>query len=51
MRSVLEIKRNIEFIQKEIRLARSEGEDEQTLDLMYEDLDELQEELWSVQSA
>jgi hypothetical protein len=49
MRTVEEIKLNIEALRKEIRYAQLEGQ-EYEVELMLADLDELQEELWDAQT-
>lgn len=48
MRTVEEIKLNIEALRQEIKHAQLEGQ-EYEVELMLEELDELQEELWSAQ--
>jgi hypothetical protein len=50
MRTVEEIKRDIQALRQEIKYAQVDGQ-EQEVELMLADLDELQEELWSAQSA
>ncbi len=50
MQTVDEIKRNIQALKQEIKYAQLEGE-EREVELMWKDLEELQEELWRVQSA
>jgi hypothetical protein len=50
MRSIKVIQQDIAAIKVAIREARTEG-NEQEVDLFYEDLDELQEELHSAQTA
>lgn len=49
MRTVEEIKLNIEALRQEIKYAQLEGQ-EQEVELMLAGLDELQEELWSAQT-
>lgn len=49
MRTVEEIKLNIEALRQEIKYAQLEGQ-EYEVELMLEELDELQEELWSAQT-
>ena len=49
MRTVEEIKLNIEALRQEIKYAQLEGQ-EYEVELMLEELYELQEELWSAQT-
>ena len=50
MRSVAEIKRELESLRYEIKLAQREYTSDRELEVMYNDLDELEEELYNVQS-
>jgi hypothetical protein len=50
MRSVAEIKRDLESLRYEIKLAQREYASDRELEVMYQDLDELEEELQDVQS-
>jgi hypothetical protein len=50
MRSVAEIKRDLESLRYEIKLAQREYTSDRELEVMYNDLDELEEELYNVQS-
>jgi hypothetical protein len=50
MRSVNQIKRDLESLRYEIKLAQREYASDRELEVMYQDLDELEEELQDVQS-
>ena len=50
MRDTNQIKREIESLRYEIRLAQREYTSEREMELLYEDLDNLQEELYQIQS-
>jgi hypothetical protein len=50
MRTVEEIKRDIQALRQEIKYAQVDGQ-ELEVELLMVDLDELQEELWASQSA
>ena len=50
MRSVAEIKRDLESLRYEIKLAQREYTSDRELEVMYNDLDNLETELCNVQS-
>ena len=50
MRDVNQIKRDLESLRYEIKLAQREYTSEREMELMYEDLDNLETELHNVQS-
>jgi len=50
MRSVNQIKRDLESLRYEIKLAQREYASDRELEVMYQDLDELEEELYCAQS-
>lgn len=50
MRDTNQIKREIESLRYEIRLAQREYTSEREMELLYADLDNLQEELYQIQS-
>jgi hypothetical protein len=50
MRTIEEIKYDIQVLRQEIKYAQLEGQDYE-VGLMLADLDELQEELWSAQTS
>lgn len=51
MRDVAQIKRDIESLRYEIRLAQREYSSDREMEDLYNGLEELQEELYSVQSC
>ena len=50
MRDTTQIKREIESLRYEIRLAQREYTTEREMELLYNDLEQLREELYSVES-
>lgn len=50
MRTVQEIKKDIEYLRREIRYARQEGDDRE-VEMLMSDLDELQQELYDAQTT
>lgn len=50
MRDVKQIKTDIQTIKQEIRYARAEGETEHGMELLYNDLESLENELHQVRS-
>jgi len=51
MRDVNQIKREMQSLKHEIRLAQREYTSQQELDVMYSYLDELEQELYTVQTC
>jgi len=50
MRDVVTIKRDIEALQQEIRYAIAEGDTEQQMEILYNDMSELTNELYEVRA-
>jgi hypothetical protein len=50
MRDTTQIKREIESLRYEIRLAQREYTSEREMEMLYDDLEQLREELYKVQS-
>lgn len=51
MRTDLTIKRDIELLKQEIRYARQEGDTEKQMEILYNDLEELTQELYVLRSG